>query len=128
MRKIIREKEEAFKNSKHTATEERKYLEEIDKLTEALPLSEEKEEIHRKLNLLNESTKLPKENLKRLLDQRKALNAQISKINEKLKLNKEEDKGKSDEVIKAEKEKKRKECEGKRKKERSKEKKIERNT
>ena len=109
LKKIIREKEDEFKNSRHTATEEKKYLDSVEALKAAMPLSSEAEKIRKQLTLLKTKTKEPSDALKLLQPLRIELNGKIKKISDKLNHQKEDDKKKTDEQKQLEKESKKNE-------------------
>lgn len=110
LKNLIKSKEQTFKNSKHTATEEKKFIDEIELLKSSVPFASEAEIYRKSIKILNEKTRDLKDAIKKnLVPVRNDLNVKIKAIQEKLNLTKEKEKGKTEEEKKAEKEKKKNE-------------------
>lgn len=93
LEEMIRVKEEEFKNSKHTAAEEKKWIEEINELKKNLPLMNESESHRKERDGAQEKLNHLKKEGKVLFDKIQALSGTINEMREKLGLNKPEEQG-----------------------------------
>ena len=88
---LIRQKEEQFKNSKHTATEESKWIDEINELKKNLPLMNENEALRKERDLAQDKLSHVKKESKVLFDKIQALSGTINEMRDKLGFSKNDD-------------------------------------
>lgn len=81
---LIRQKEEEFKNSKHTAAEESKWIDEINELKKNLPLMNENEALRKERDLAQDKLSHVKKESKVLFDKIQALSGTINEMRDKL--------------------------------------------
>lgn len=109
LKEIIAEMESEYRNSRHTAAEEKRHIEELDKLKSSMPLASEASTIKAQLNANRDKGKKIYDVLKGLRKERKAISEKIQAVRDKLNLQKETENKKSAEERAAEKEKRKKE-------------------
>lgn len=109
LKEIIAETESEYRNNKHTSTEEKRYIEEIQKLKASMPLAAEAAAIRAQINANRDKSKKIYDELKKLRDQRKEISEKIQIVRDKLNVQKETENKKSPEERQAEKEKRKKE-------------------
>ena len=108
LKEIIKKHEDVFKNSRHTATEEKKYIDTIENLKASMPLAAEAESHRKQAKAHEQRIKETLEVSKPLYDLRNQLSEKIKLIRNKLTLNKAKDEKKTPEERAAEKEKQKK--------------------
>ena len=101
--KIIKNLEDNFKNAKHTATEEKRYIEEVERLKACFPLSGEFEGYKNQIRSLDIQIDVLYKKIKPTLAERKKVGAQIKEIQERLDSQKETNKNMTAEEKEAEK-------------------------
>lgn len=109
LKEMIAQLEADYRNSRHTATEEKKHIEKISQLKAAMPLASEASAIKGQLRANREATDKIFEANRPLVAQRKDLIPKIQAIRERLNIQKEAENKKTPEERAAEKEKHKKE-------------------
>lgn len=109
LKEIIAEMEADYKNNRHTAAEEKKHIERLEKLKQSMPLASEAAAIHAQTKVIRDKIREVNEAGKPLLKQKKELQPQIQAVRDRLNLQKEKEKAKTAEEKEAEKERRKKE-------------------
>lgn len=109
LKEIIAEVEADYKNNRHTAAEEKKHIERLEKLKQSMPLAAEAATVHAQVRTVRERIREANDQGKPLLARKRELQPQIEAVREKLNLQKEKEKKKTAEEREAEKERRKKE-------------------
>ena len=107
LKEIIGELEAEYKNNRHTAIEEKKHIERLEKLKQSVPLAAEASVIHQQLKNNRDRQKEANEAANPVYARKKELQSQIEVVRQKLNSKKEKEQKKTAEEKEAEKEKRR---------------------
>ena len=82
--RLIKEKEEGYRNKQHTSTEEKKHIEEMRELKVNLPLMSENDKLRKEREVVEQKLKVLKNESKLLFDKIQDISGQINEVKARL--------------------------------------------